>query len=108
MNTADRTINALQGREFNFQQSENSVLGYTVNWAAVLNTDTISTSTWTGAGVSISGAANTTLTATAKINGSPGNYTIVNKIVTAAGITDERLIRLKIIRNVSYVAGDYE
>lgn len=109
MNIADRTINALQGQQFSMQQSENAALFYTVNWAGVLQADTISASEWscTG-GASIASASDTDTTATAKLSGSPGRYRVVNKITTVAGNTDERIILLTISDNDGYRVGDYQ
>lgn len=96
MNISDRTINALQFRVANFQQSEFAELEYTINWDAVLNTDTIATSSWKSSGALTITPTNTDKTATAKVKGNPGIYLLTNKITTASGITDERQIKLQI------------
>lgn len=106
-----RTVNALRYSETPFHQSENAALTYTVNWAGVLDTDTISTSTWSceASSVTIAGEANTTTTASARLSASaPGTYRVVNKIVTAAGDTDERVVVLMVAYNdESRIDGDY-
>ena len=109
MNIADRTINALQGQQFSMQQTENAAPSYVVNWASVLQADIIATSTWECTGtVVIAARANTTSTASARISGEPGRYRVVNRIVTAAGDTDERIILLTIADNDGYRVGDYQ
>lgn len=99
MNISDRTINALQNRIVNYQQSENAELDYIINWDAVLGSDTITTSTWQSSGALTIAPSNTTKTATAIVKGNPGIYKLTNKITTASGITDERQIKLKICVN---------
>lgn len=110
MNIADRSINALQHRCQAYQQAENAVLDYTINYASLLNTDTISTSSWSSRqnGVTIALTSNTTTTATAKLSGTPGQYRVVNKIVTANGLTDERIINLTILSNDDLSTKDYQ
>ena len=43
----NKTLNALSQRGTVIQQSENAAIEYEVDWAALLDTDTIATSTWT-------------------------------------------------------------
>lgn len=100
MNITSREINALQKRREVFKQSENADLDYVVNWSAVLDTDTISTSSWSSTpSLTISNETNTNKKPSAIITGNVGEYIVVNKIVTAAGITDERKFRLFIQDN---------
>jgi len=109
MNLTDRTIQALTHKRQRAQQSENADLDYSVNWAAVLAADTISTSAWesTPSGLTISSEAKSGNVAAANLTGSPGEYTVVNKIVSAAGVTDERIFHLRITDNDAPVtAGD--
>jgi len=108
MNLNDRIINALQFREFQAQQSEHAQLPYTVDYASLLGADTIATSEWLTVGrVTISNATNTNTTATAILSGQPGRSVVINKITTAAGIVDERIIRLTITRNDTGLVEDY-
>jgi hypothetical protein len=102
-------MNALQGQQFSYSQSENAALSYVMNWAGVLQSGTISISTWEcNESLTIAATANTTTTATARLSGEPGHYRIVNRIVTASGDTDERIILLTITDNNGYRVGDYE
>lgn len=81
----------------NFLKDPNSVLDYVVNWASWLDTDTISTSTWTvPTGITKASDTNTTTTATIWLSGGTAgtSYDIANKIVTAAGRTEERTITI--------------
>jgi hypothetical protein len=80
-----------------FVKDPSAVVDYQVNWAAWLGVDTISTSTWTvPTGITQNSATNTTTTATIWLSGGTAGttYTLVNRIVTAAGRTDERSIRV--------------
>lgn len=106
MNQNDRTINALQYVSFPAQQSECAALKYTINYASVLNGETISTSAWSG-NVTISSPTNTTTSTASIISGQPGHYKVTNKITTATQ-TYERIISLHIKRNDNSVTGDYE
>ena len=100
MNIIDRTIQALSHRRSRMQQSENADLDYSVNWAAVLGSDTISTSAWESTpSLTISSEADSGNVASANITGSVGEYLITNKIVSAVGITDERTFHLRINDN---------
>lgn len=107
MNINDRTINALQFRSAQFQQSENAELSYTINWATVLGTDTISASAWQASGNISLTSSNTDTTATVKVSGSPGCYILTNKITMASGMVDERSIRLQITVNDRDTFPDY-
>ena len=102
------TLNALQPSGI-FQQQENAAIIYTVNWAGLLDTDTISTSTWTAenSGSTIANEANTTTTASARLSGTPGKYLFTNKITTAAGDTREKQIVLVVKDNDHAVNTDY-
>lgn len=109
MNLNDRTINALQHRVESYQQLETSIMPYTINWASVLQADTISTSTWSAPSMTISTPTNTTSTATAKLTASPGRYTATNTITTAAGNKDQRSINIHVQRVPdNSLAGDYD
>lgn len=80
-----------------FLKDPDATLDYAVDWSGWLGSDTIGTSTWTTAlpngTASISGGtALVWLT-----GGTPGVfYTVANKIVTAAGRTDERTFVVKV------------
>lgn len=104
-----RTVNALRYDTATFQQSENAVLDYTINWESEIGSDTISTSTWSteDSGITISNTSDTDTTATCKLTGDPGRYRVVNKIVTAGGLTDERVIELVVTENNRVTSSDY-
>lgn len=105
-----RTVNAIHTKEQRFRQQENAQLTYTVNWAAQLDTgDTISASAWSteDSGVTIASESNTTTTASAQLSAdSPGSYRIVNKVTTANGDVDERIIALVVEDNDETAAAD--
>ena len=103
-----RTLNA-RFNELQAKQTEDSAETYTVNWAAELDTDTISTSAWSAedSGVTIANEANTTTTTSARLSGSPGRYRIINKITTAAGDTMERYLDLIVMENDLWYYPDY-
>lgn len=71
-----------------------------------MGSDTISTSTWTAeqSGVTISGQAISANVTTATLMADVGVYTVVNKIVTAAGLTDERIIELAVTDNNEFTS----
>lgn len=108
MKVNKRNLNA-RNPELIASQTEDSAQTYTVNWAVELDTDTISTSTWTAedSGANIANQSNTTTTASARLSGDVGRYRIINKIVTAAGDTMERFIDLTVEENDKYYATDW-
>lgn len=73
-------------------KSEDSTEELVLNWSDQLGSDTISTSTWEAKGVTLSSESNTTTTATVFVTGASGRVT--NTIVTAAGETLVRRIRI--------------
>lgn len=82
-----------------FVKDPDAILDYQVNWATWLGVDTISTSTWVvPTGITQVSVANTTTTATIKLSGGTvdTDYTLVNRIVTAGGRTDDRSIVMRI------------
>ena len=101
MNKFDRTLNALQQTRAVFDQTENSKVKYTCNYGGLIGSDTISTSTWTvtQGSATVSDEANTTTQATCKVTGNAGTIRLINKIVTAAGDTRERIFDITIKHN---------
>lgn len=74
------------------------VKDYGVNWAELLGTDTISTSTWTvPTGITKDSQSNTTTTTTIWLSGGTAaeTYSFDNLITTAGGRTYDRTIKLK-------------
>lgn len=107
MNFNQRTFIALSARSFTAEQSEGDALTYSIDYTAVLQTDTISTSTWEAAGVTVASAAKTTKAVSARLSASPGCYEVINKIVTAnSGDTYQRTIKLTVTGDS--LSGDYE
>ena len=102
-------LNALQAQTLMAVAPENAAKTFTVNWAGQLDTDTISTSSWSteDSSLTIANESNTTTTASARLSGDIGTHRAVNKIVTAAGDTLERYIDLTIEDNSSGYAYDY-
>ncbi len=104
-----RTLQAQQRQSQLYQQQENADILYSVNWAAELDTDTISSSEWlqnTGTG-SITDDSNTTTTASARIKGNVGKQRITNKITTASGNIMERQVIINVLSNTDRHADDY-
>jgi hypothetical protein len=88
---------------FNATKDPDSVIDFTINWAATLSEsspgDTISSSAWTAdSGVVIDSDTNTTTTATAWVSGGTlHKYAdLINSVVTDGGRTYDRTIVLKI------------
>ncbi len=81
-----------------FKKDPNAELNYTVDWATWLGADTIATSTWTvptaPGELTNLGDSNTTTTATIKLGGGTvgQEYEAVNRILTAAGETEDRTL----------------
>ena len=78
-----------------FIKDPNAVLDFTINWAAFLGVDTISSDSWTvPVGVSSVTETNTTTTSTIWLSGgtSGTKYPLTNRVVTAGGRTDDRTI----------------
>ncbi len=83
-----------------FEKDPDAVKDYTIKWAKWLNTDTISTSTWIAdSGITVDSDTNDTDSATAWLSsGTEGNtYTVTNRIVTAAGRTEDRSIKIVMV-----------
>ncbi len=96
------TFNSNTAPVFQASQNENEAVRYTINWAGDLDTDTISSDTWTNedGGLTIAAESNTTTTSICRLSsGSPGKYRIECKIVTAAGDSLERVIELHVASN---------
>ena len=103
----NKTLNALSQRGTVIQQSENAAIEYEVDWAALLDTDTIATSTWTAEDQgTIANESNTTTSAKATLSADVGYARFTNKITTAMGDTDERQITLVVKAN-AYPISDY-
>ena len=82
-----------------FTKDPDAVLDYTIDWSDWLDSDTISTSTWTVAsGITKDSDTNTTTTATIWLSsGTAGTqYTVINHIITAAGREDDRSIYIMV------------
>jgi len=80
-----------------FLKDADAVLDYSVDWSDWLGTDTISTSTWTvPTGITKNSDSKTDTATTVWLSGgtSGTNYALANKIVTAAGRTEERTITI--------------
>lgn len=78
----------------------NGILPYTVDWSEWLGTDTLATSAWTvPSDITQVTASLTTTTATIVLSGgtSGTSYQFVNRITTAAGLTDDRTIQINVL-----------
>lgn len=104
-----RTLNALSGQCLRYTQAENAALTYVVNWAAILGTETVSSSIWEAedSGLVIAGESTTTTTTSARLSGDPGRYRAVNRITTSSGDTHERYIDLTVRDNSAGYVDDY-
>ena len=82
-----------------YTKDPNAVLDYTVDWETWLGGDTISTSAWTvGTGLTEDSDSNTTTSATVWLSGGTTgtDYACTNRIVTAAGRTEDRTIHIRV------------
>jgi len=85
---------------FQATKDPNAVIDFKINWSDWLNGDTISTSTWTvESGITQDSESETTTTTTVWLSGGTAGltYTVTNRIVTAAGRTDDRSIAVKVV-----------
>lgn len=83
-----------------FLKDANAVLDYRIDWSAWLGVDTIASTTWTvPTGITQDSATNTTTTATIWLSGGTAGtaYTLTNRIVTAAGRTQDQSITILVI-----------
>lgn len=85
----------------NFTKDPQAVLDYSVDWTKWLDEvgDTIATSTWiVPTGLTKVTETNTTKLATVWLSGGTEgtNYTVTNRITTAAARTDDRSITLRV------------
>jgi hypothetical protein len=78
------------------RKDPSEVLDYQIDWAPVLESDTIATSTWiVPAGFTVGSSTNTATTTTVWLSGGDlGPHLITNRITTAGGRTFERSVSL--------------
>ncbi|RVG88683.1 hypothetical protein [Sinorhizobium meliloti] len=78
----------------------NEVKDYGLDWSALLDDDTITTSAWSvdDSGLTIGTTSNTTTATTVWVSsGSAGvTYNLLNRIVTAGGRTYDQTVKLKV------------
>jgi hypothetical protein len=80
------------------RKDPSEVLDYQIDWAPVLESDSIATSIWTApAGFAVGSTTNTATTSTVWLSGgNAGSHLITNRITTAGGRTFERSVSLKV------------
>lgn len=83
-------------------KAPNAIKPYNLDWSQYLNGDTIATSTWPeyDAGINKDSETRVGAVTTVWVSGGAvgGKYRFVNRIVTAAGITDEQTIVIPVER----------
>ena len=89
-----------------FVKDADAILDYQIDWSDWLVTDTITTSTWSASpGITVGNGSNgapapskTSTTATIWLIGGTtgGNYIVTNRIVTAAGRTNDHSLRISV------------
>jgi len=80
-----------------FTKDPNANLDYTIDWAAWLDGDTIDTSDWTvPTGLTKTDETNDTTSATVWLSGGAvgARYSVVNRITTAEGRTEDRTLTI--------------
>lgn len=85
---------------FKAVKDPNAVTDFQIDWTDWLNGDTISTSTWTvETGITQDSESETTAITTIWLSGGTAGvtYTVTNRIVTAAGRTDDRSIAVRVV-----------
>lgn len=81
-----------------FLKDPDAVLDYQLDWSDWLDSDTISTSEWiVPAGITNDSDTETTTTTTIWLSGGTAGtiYSLVNRIVTAGGRTQDQTIKIK-------------
>ena len=85
---------------FRWQKDPNAVLDYTLDWTLWLNGDTITSDTWTVPG-GLTSVLEVTTARTSTIwlsGGTTGTeYTLVNRIVTIGGRTEDRSVVISVV-----------
>lgn len=84
-----------RGKAVVANQDSNETLPYTIDWSGWLGADTIASVTNVVTGLTISGASNTTTTATFSLSGSRSGW-LEHRITTAAGSVKELLVLLEV------------
>lgn len=82
-----------------FTKDPDAVLDYVNDWASWLAGDTIISSTWIApSGITVDSDSFTDTTATVWLSGGTvgTSYSVVNRIVTAAGRTDDRTLHFHV------------
>ena len=82
-----------------FVKDPDAVLDYRIDWSAWLDDDQIVTSTWiVPAGITSSSDEHDTTSATIWLTGGTlgQTYSLVNRVTTSGGRTDDRTIRIQI------------
>ena len=84
---------------FQIIKDPQAILPYGFDWSEWLGVDTIATSNWSAdTGITIDSDANTTTVTSVTLSGGSARHTykIVNHIVTAAGLEDDRTITVDV------------
>ena len=84
-----------RGKNISVNQDSNETLSYTFDWSGWLGSDTIASVTNETTGVEISGASNTTTTATFKLSASRTGW-VEHRITTAGGLIKEITVAVEI------------
>ena len=82
-----------------FIKDPSAKLDYTVDWTAWLGAGTISSSAWTvPTGITQFSASNSTTAASITLTGGTAgqDYELINQITTAAGLIDQRTIKIMV------------
>jgi len=77
----------------------NAVKDYTINWVSFLGVDTIASSAWTvPTGITKDSDSNTTTTTTIWLSGGTASaeYSLINRITTAGGVTEDITITIAV------------
>ena len=83
---------------FGATKDPSAILNYSLDWALWLVEDTIQSSSWSGGGLSVVSSDNSTTTASVVVSGGTAGktYDLTNTITTAAGLVDQRTIRITV------------
>jgi hypothetical protein len=84
-----------RGKHIVMSLDDDETLDITLDWTPWLGTDTIASVSNTASGITVSGASNTTVSATFKVASTYSGW-VEHRITTAAGLIKEKLILVEV------------
>jgi len=82
-----------------YRKDPDEIQSFQIDWSKWLKTDTISSSTVDSDGLTIDSNSDTNTTTTFTISGGNGKYCVITRVVTAAGLKEEKVVIIRVIDN---------